>query len=162
MLWTTFKWGVPLLLAVVAAAAVFTKKTFHVETVIAARPENVWAVLVDTSRYGEWNPVFIAVDGAYAEGETITNTVRFPDGSDVDMAATIKTLSDERELRQTGGVPGFLTFDHQWLLEPTEGGTRVVQHEVDRGIWLWFWNSDWIEPAYERVLEALAKRVKPT
>ncbi len=154
------KWGLPLLIAIIAAAAIFTKKTFHVETVVAASPEAVWAVLIDSARYAEWNPVFVAVDGAYIEGQTVTNTVRFPDGSDVDMAATIKTLSDQKELRQTGGMLGFLTFDHQWLLEPVEGGTRVVQHEIDRGFWLWFWNSDWIEPAYSDVLEALAERVK--
>ena len=159
MLWKIVKWGVPLLFAIVAAAAVLTKKTFHVETVVAAPPEAVWAVLTDTRRYSDWNPVFVAVDGAYAEGQTVTNTVRFPDGSDVEMAATVKTVSDREELRQTGGIPGFLTFDHQWLLEPVEGGTRVVQHEVDRGLWLWFWNSDWIEPAYSDVLDALAKRV---
>lgn len=160
--WTIVKWGLPLLIVVVAATAVFTSKSFRVEIVIYAPPEVVWTVLVDTSRYSEWNPVFVAVDGDYVEGATVTNTVRFPNGSDVEMAATVETLSDRRELRQTGGIPGFLTFDHRWLLEPVDGGTRVVQHEVDRGLWLWFWNSDWIEPAYERVLEALAERVKPS
>ena len=160
MPWTIVKWSVPLLLlAVVVAAAVFTKKTFHVETVVSAPPVAVWAVLVDTSRYADWNPVVIAVDGNYAEGRTVTNTVRFPDGSDVEMAATVKTLIDREELRQTGGIPGLLTFDHRWLLEPVDGGTRVVQYEVDRGLWLWFWNSDWIEPAYSDVLDALADRV---
>ena len=39
-----------------------------------------------------------------------------------------------------------------------DGGTRFVQHEADRGIWLWFWNSDWIEPASTRVLEAFTER----
>ena len=162
MFWTIIKWGLPLVIAIVAAAAIFTKKTFHVETVVAASPEAVWAVLIDSTRYAEWNPVFVAVDGDYVEGATVTNTVRFPDGSDVEMAATVETLSDRKELRQTGGIPGFLTFDHRWLLVPEDGGTRVVKHEVDRGLWLWFWNSDWIEPAYERVLEALAERVKPS
>lgn len=158
MLWTLLKWAVPVLLVVVAAAAVFTKKTFHVETVIAAPPAKVWSILVDTRKYSEWNPVFIAVDGSYAQGQTVINTVRFPDGSDVKMGATVKAFDVRTELRQTGGLPGFLTFDHQWLLEEVEGGTRVIQHEVDRGLWLWFWNSDWIEPAYSKVLEALAKR----
>lgn len=159
MLRTTLIWGVPLLLAILAAAALLTHKTFRVEAVVPAAPEAVWAVLIDTGRYPEWNPVFVAVDGTYAEGAKVTNTVRFPDGSDVVMTATVRALVADRELRQSGGMPGVLTFDHRWLLEPVEGGTRVVQHEVDRGIGLWFWNSDWIEPAYSDVLDALARRV---
>lgn len=159
MLWKSLKWGLPLLLVILGAVAVLTQETFHVEAVVPAPPEAVWAVLMDTNRYPEWNPVFVAVDGSYAEGEKVTNTVRFPDGSDVEMTATVKALITDRELRQSGGTPGVLTFDHQWLLEPVEGGTRVVQHEVDRGLGVWLWNSDWIEPAYSGVLDALAERV---
>lgn len=35
----------------------------------------------------------------------------------------------------------------------------MIQHEVDRGIGPWFWNSDWIEPAYTATSEALAEWV---
>ena len=153
------KWGIPSLLVAIVAASLLTQKTFHVEAVIPAPPEAVWAVLMDTDRYPEWNPVFVTVAGTYAEGESVTSTVRFPDGSDVGMTATVKTVIANRELRQSGGIPGFLTFDHRWLLEPAAEGTRAIQHEVDRGLGLWFWNSDWIEPAYSDVLDALADRV---
>lgn len=158
MTWAVLKWTLPSLVALLAAAAMFTKKTFHVETIIPAPPETVWTVLMDTESYPIWNPVFVAVDGQYREGATVTNSVQFPDGSVVDMKAKILTLTDNRQLHQSGGVPGFLTFDHQWLLAPVEGGTRVTQHEVDRGIWLWFWDSDWIQPAYQKVLDALLER----
>ncbi len=160
MIWTVLKWGVLPLLLIVAAAALFTKKSFHVETIIAAPPEAIWAILVDTESYSEWNPVFVGIDGKYRENEAVKNSVRFPDGSIVEMQATVQTLTENRELRQSGGMPGLLTFDHQWLLEPVEGGTRVVQQETDRGLWLWFWNSDWIEPAYQSVLAALDQRAK--
>ena len=126
MLRTTLMWGMPLLLAILAAVALLTQKTFRVEAVVPAPPEAVWAVLMDTDGYPEWNPVFVVVDGSYAEGAKVTNTVRFPDDSDVEMTATVKALVAERELRQSGGIPGVLTFDHRWLLEPVEGGTRVV------------------------------------
>ena len=147
------------IVVVVAAASLLTKKTFHVEAVIPAPPETVWAILMDTDRSPEWNPVFVAVDGTYAEGAKVTNTVRFPDGSNVSMAATVKTLVPVRELRQSGGIPGVLTFDHQWLLEPVDGGTKVIQHEVDRGFYVRFWGSDWVEPSYLKASEALRDRV---
>ena len=44
MLWQLLKWGMARLLVVVAVAALFTIKEFHVETVIAAPPEKVWSI----------------------------------------------------------------------------------------------------------------------
>ena len=143
----------------IAASALLGKKTFHVETTIPAPPSAVWSVLTDGAAYQDWNPVFIGVQGEYREGAKVTNFVRQPNGETLEIVATVSRMVPERELRQKGGVPGILTFDHQWLLEPVEGGTRVVQHEVDRGLGLWFWNSDWIEPAYSDVLDALSKRL---
>jgi len=158
MLWTTVKLGL-LVVVAIAAASFLTSKTFRAEIVVPAAPEDVWAVLMDTGSYPEWNPVFVVVDGQYAEGAKLVNKVRDPAGKILEMTAKVRTLTPNRELRQAGGVPGVITFDHRWLLEPVEGGTRVTQHEVDRGAFLWFWNADWIEPAYGKVNEALRDRV---
>ena len=46
-------------------------------------------------------------------------------------------MEPNRELNQVGSVPLVLTFDHQYLLEPADGGTRIVQHEVYRGLGVW-------------------------
>lgn len=98
-------------------------------------------MLMDTAAYGDWNPVFVRVDGTYEQGGTVQNRVIDPKDNVLDIEATIKTLEEKRELRQTGGYFDFLTFDHQWLLEPVEGGTRVVQHEFNQGFYMWFWDS---------------------
>ncbi len=113
-----------------------------------------------TEEYPAWNPVFVEVEGRYTEGAKLQNKVVDPTGKILEMTATVATLIPERELRQKGGIPGILTFDHRWLLEPFSAGTKVTQHEIDRGIGLWFWNSDWIEPAYAKANEALKARVK--
>lgn len=159
MFWTALKWGLPLLVLIFAGGALFTRKTFHVETVIDATPDEIWEVLMDTASYPDWNPVFVEVTGSYTLGEKVLNKVRDPKGQILEMTAEIRALTPARQLRQYGGIPGVITFDHQWLLEPVEGGTRVIQHEVDRGIYLWFWNSDWIEPSYTSVLDALKARL---
>ena len=159
MIGTFAKWVVLPVLLIAVAMALFGKKTFHVEIFIPAPPSAVWSVLTDAERYEDWNPVFVKVEGTYRIGEEINNLVRQPDGSEVEIAAVVAGLIPNRELRQTGGVPGILTFDHKWSLEPVEDGTKVVQHEVDRGFWLWFWESDWIVPAYTQVSEALKGRV---
>lgn len=162
--WSFVKRGVPtavlIVLIVAVVGALATRKTFLVEIWVPAPPEAVWEVLIDTRAYPQWNPVFVEVDGTYAKGETVLNRVREPSGVILEMTATVETFLPNAELRQSGGIPGILTFNHRWLLEPADGGTKVIQHEVDRGIGLWFWNSDWIEPAYAATNDALAKRVQ--
>ena len=162
MFWTILKFGLPILgvlMGALVAASMLTTKTFRVEIFIPAPPETVWAVLMETENYPDWNPTFVKVEGSYELGAKLQNTVKSPDGSLLKMTATVRALTPNRELRQTGGIPGIITFDHRWLLEPVEGGTKVTQHELDRGGFLWFWNSDWIEPAYSSTNEALARRI---
>ena len=69
-------------------------------------------------------------------------------------------LVPERLLNQRGGIWGMLTFDHRWELEPVEGGTRLVQHEEYRGLFLPFWDYSWVEPAYAKANEGLKRRVE--
>ena len=159
MIRKSIKWIAILGVVAVIALTLLGKKTFHVEAVIPAPPAAVWEVLMDTARYPEWNPVFVSVGGPYEQGGRILNEVRDPKGEILEMTATVAELIPERKLRQKGGVTGFITFDHQCLLEPVDGGTRVIQHEVDRGLYLWFWDSSWIEPAYGRTNEVLKARV---
>ena len=66
--WAILKFAVPAIIIVLIAGALMTKKTFHVEQFIEATPEEIWEVLMDTSTYPEWNPVFVQVEGVYAEG----------------------------------------------------------------------------------------------
>ena len=147
--------------AVVAFAAALTgHKVFRAELTIAAPPEAVWAVLMDTEAYAQWNVVFVEVQGDYAEGKTLVQKVREPNGTLHTMKARVKTLRPGAELRQTGGALGILTFDHSWRLTPVANGTRVVQEDVNRGIAMWFWDSGWVEPAYAAANQALAQRVQ--
>ena len=148
---------VPLML--IGAAAIFSNKTYRVERIISATPEEIWAVLMDTAAYGEWNPVFVKVEGSYAVGGTVLNTFKDPSGKLFDVTNKVEALEPNRLLRQKGGFTGVLTFDHQWLLEPTEGGTKVIQYEIDRGIYVWFWDDSWIVPKYTEVLQALEREV---
>jgi uncharacterized protein YndB with AHSA1/START domain len=148
---------IPVLL--IGAAAIFSNKTYRVERTISATPEEVWAVLMDTAAYGEWNPVFIKVEGSYAAGGTVLNTFKDPSGKLYDVTNKVEALESNRLLRQKGGFTGVLTFDHQWLLEPVEGGTKVTQYEIDRGVYVWFWDDSWIVPKYTEVLQALEREV---
>jgi len=148
-----------LLIGALIVASFLTSKTFEAEITIAAPPEKIWAVLMDTGAYPDWNPTFVEVSGPYLVGTKISSRVRKPDGAFVAMRPTVKALMPKRELRQGGGLPGVLTYNHSWILQPVEGGTLVRQIDVDRGGFLWFWDSSWVEPAYRMANEALAQRV---
>ena len=41
-----------------------------------------------------------------------------------------------------------------------DGWLPEAQHEVDRGLYLWLWDSSWIEPAYVETLRALRDHVQ--
>lgn len=146
-------------ISLIAAAAIFSNKTYEVERVINAPPEKVWAVLMDTASYKNWNPVFIKVDGTYAAGSSVTNRFQDPSGKLYDVTNKVIAFVPNKQLRQKGGYTGMLTFDHQWLLEPIAGGTRVRQFEIDRGLFVWFWDDSWIIPKYTEVLQALDREV---
>ena len=65
----------------------------------------------------------------------------------------------EREINQVGGIPGVLTFDHTWRIDPVPDGSKVTQHEEYRGLYVWFWDPSWVEDAYGAGLVALRDRV---
>ena len=139
-------------------ASFLTSKTFEAEITIAAPSEKIWAVLMDTGAYPDWNPTFVEVRGPYKVGTKLSLRVRKPDGAFVEMRPTLKTLVPNRELQQGGGMPGILTYNHSWTLQPVEDGTLVRQTDVDRGAFLWFWDTNWIEPSFRLANEALARR----
>ena len=139
--------------------ALLSCKAVHTEITIPAEPETIWAVLADTSGYKAWNPVLVPIEGDFREGAKIKYQMVQPDGKKSEVMARIKKLTKPRELNQAGGIFGILTFDHKWLLEPVDGGTRVTQHEEYRGIWVWFWDASWVEPTYRKANEALKERV---
>ena len=136
-----------------------TKKIFHVEIEIAAPPEAVWDVLTDTEHYQEWNPTQVEIRGTHALGSKLVAVFDAPEVTPFEVELVVSEMEAPHLLRQRGGVPAIITFDHRWTVTPTEHGSLVVQHEVDRGIYLLFWDSSWIEPAYKRASEALRDRV---
>ena len=134
-------------------------KAVHTEITIPAKPEMIWAVLTDASGYKAWNPVLVPIEGEFREGTKIKYQMIQPDGKISEAMARVKKMAKPGELNQGGGIFGILTFDHRWLLEPVEEGTRVTQHEEYRGIWVWFWDAGWVEPSYRKANEALRDRV---
>ncbi len=143
----------------VGALALTGHKTVHTELVVPATPTEVWAVITDASSYAAWNPVFVKVEGSYEVGSTMQYAMKDASGNTTDVTSTVVRSEPGVELNQFGGMRGVITFDHHWILEPVDGGTRVTQHEEYRGLGVWFWDPSWYEGAYGRALVGLRERL---
>lgn len=152
-------WITALAITVAIALAIFSEKSVRTEIMIPSSPEKVWAVLMDKDRYAQWNPVLVPLKGEIAQGNTITYQWTQGSGESIEIDSRVLLLKEQSELHQRGGTPGLLTFDHKYNLSPTESGTLVVQSEVYKGIGVLFWDASQMEPAYQRVNEALKARV---
>ena len=158
----TSRWaiGAIVVAAVLVLLALTGRKSVHAERVIPRSAEAIWTALMDTGRYGEWNPIFVSAEGRFEEGGTIRYQMKTGDGAMTPVEPLVRRLVGGQELNQFGGLRGVLTFDHTWRLEPVAGGTRVTQHEEYRGIGVWFWDPAWVEEAYRDALVALERHLE--
>jgi hypothetical protein len=131
----------------------------YTETIIAAEPEEVWAVITDASNYKNWNPVITNAEGTYAKGATIINTVVEDGKKPTTIKSKVVKFAPPYHLNQFGGYRGIITFDHHYILEKVDAGTKVIQKEEYTGFYVNFWDSAWVVPAYSRVNKALKQEV---
>lgn len=157
------KWIVGIVVSLALALVILFllgRKTFHAEITIDASPEEVWFVLTDVPNYAAWNPLLVPISGEIREGAEVEYRMTLPDGTQSIMKSRVRKVIALKELHQHAGIPGFLTAHHSYRLEPTQGGTRLIQHEVDNGVAMLFWDSSWVQPTYEEVNQALKRRVE--
>lgn len=154
-----------ILALLLGAGQVFAKKIAHHEIIISATPEQVWAVLSDIKNYAQWNPTLQPVGdiakAGLAKGDKIKYDFIDSDGKKTRIKAKVKQVIPNQLLNQKGGIPGLITYDNYYTLEPMKNGTqtKVIIHEEYRGVYVWFWDTTSTEKAYGLMNEALAKAV---
>ena len=142
---------------------VIGQKSAHAEIQIPASPQKVWEVLSDFPRTREWNPVLVPIEGTLAEGNSIQyEFYQEAGGPATAMEAQVMRVEESKLIAQKGGMPGLLTFRHQYQLVETAQGTQVIIHETYRGIMVPFWDPRPVEMAYQRLLTSLKQRVIET
>lgn len=134
-------------------------KDVFTEIFIEASPEEVWAVITDAPGYSSWNPVIVDAKGEYNLGAVIQNKVVENGKKAVTIKSTVEQYDPPRHLNQFGGYVGVITFDHHFILEPVDGGTRVIQREDYTGFYVHFWDHNWMSEGYQNVNEALRAEV---
>jgi len=146
----------------VTACALSPKKQISTEVLLPASPDTVWAVLIDTERYSEWNPFIIESEGEVLEGARITNTMRPEPGREMVFRPKILVARPNQELRWIGRafMPGIFDGEHYFLLEPQDGQTRMVHGEKFSGVALWFMDVAPFEANFMEMNEALKARLE--
>jgi hypothetical protein len=132
---------------------------------IAAPPEAVWAVLSDLSSYPSWNPFIREASGTLAAGERLDVEIQPVHGRAMRFRPTVLAAEANRELRWRGRlvVPGLFDGEHRFAVEPTAGGSRLVQEERFTGVLVPFLARGLRRgtlPGFERMNEAVKERVE--
>ena len=146
----------------ISACVLSPKKQISTEVLLPASPDAVWAILVDTERYEEWNPFIIASEGEVLEGARITNTMRPEPGREMVFRPRILVVQPNEELRWIGraSIPGIFDGEHYFLLKPQDGQTRMVHGENFSGVALWFMDVAPFEDNFAEMNEALRARLE--
>ena len=102
---------------------------------IAATPEQVWRVLVDFAAYPRWSP-HLTVAGQAQVGQRLQVTAAAPGEQGLRFAPRVLAAEPARVLRWRGRLllPGLCDGVHEFLLDPRDGGTRLVHAEDFSGV----------------------------
>ena len=135
------------------------------EIEISAPPSAVWQVLVDTTRYHEWNPFITSIEGKLSAGEQLSIVVSPPDGSDMRFRPQVLKVEEDVELRWRGvlGTPLLFSGEHFFVLRALPSGNTRFQHGEDfRGVLKRFLGAQLKRTAHGFVLmnQALKRRVE--
>lgn len=106
------------------------------EIEIDAAPEVVWEILVDLSRYEEWNPFITSSSGETRVGEKLVNRLEPPDAKAMTFKPKV-TAVDEGEAFEWLGhliVPGLFDGRHRFEVHAAGSGTLFRQDEYFSGI----------------------------
>lgn len=132
------------------------RKSVHTEIWVEAEVAELWAALTKPAQIHKWNNVLVPIDGTLKEGHTIQYEFYQNEGGKAAViSARVKKVETSQLINQSGGIPGLLTFDHKYIIEPQGAKIKVTIHEEYRGIMVPFWNPAPVEKAYTRLLQSL-------
>ena len=108
-------------------------KAFESSIAIAAPPETVWSVLVDTARWPSFDPFCDKIEGSVALGGTIKAFTKLAPGRAFPVKVTI--LDKPSRMVWSGGMPlglflGVRTYN---IVADASGGSRFSMREEFTG-----------------------------
>ena len=141
-------------------------KNLETEIRITGTPEQVWSILTDFGKYGQWNPFIREASVEVMVGSRLRVRIHPPDGSAMVFRPTVKEASVGRELRWLGSLllPGLFDGEHRFRIEPVgEREVRFRQSEQFRGVLVPMFPSSMYERTrrgFDAMNRALKERVE--
>jgi hypothetical protein len=137
-------------------------KEIRTEIDISASSSKVWRVLTDFERYAEWNPFIRRIQGQPVEGTKIRIYITTPAGVNREYSPKVTKFVDGRELRWTGKIPGLLSGEHIFVIDPvSDESIHLVHREVFSGLFATFLSASLdsdVKKGFDEMNAALKKR----
>jgi uncharacterized protein YndB with AHSA1/START domain len=134
---------------------------YEATSLIAAPPEQAWAVLVDIAAWPHWDSGVTAVDGRLAVGEELSIKVKANPGRT--FPVKVMTLSGPDRMVFRGGMPlGLFTGERTYTLSPEGTGTRFAMREQYTGLLasLIFKSIPDLGPPFQQFADGLKQQVE--
>jgi hypothetical protein len=107
-------------------------KQYEASIDIDAPPERVWAVLLDTAKWPEWDPSCERIEGTVAPGAKIRAFSKLSPGRA--FPVKVAELTPNERMVWSGGMPlGLFKGVRTFTLERTSTGTHFSLREVFSG-----------------------------
>lgn len=139
-------------------------KEIRTELDIGASSLRVWQVLTDFPKYPDWNPFIRRVEGQPIEGTKLHIHITTPAGVKREYSPKVTRVVAERELCWLGKMPGLLSGEHTFAIEPlSDNSVHFVHREVFAGLLASFFGSTLdtdVKKGFEEMNEALKKRAE--
>jgi len=138
-------------------------KEIRTEIGIGASPARVWQVLTDFAGYPEWNPFIRKIEGQPVEGTKLHIHITTPAGVKREYSPKVTRVVAERELRWLGKMPGLLSGEHIFVIEPAGDGVHFVHREVFGGLLTSFFGASLdndVKKGFEEMNAALKKKAE--
>jgi hypothetical protein len=108
--------------------------SYAVERNVQAKPEVIWDLLTDASKYSEWNPAVLGIEGDIADGNKIKlKSIVNPDR---EFKLNVSAVNPPTSMVWWDGMPlglfkGVRTFN---LTAQPDGTTKFAMEEVYSGL----------------------------
>ena len=112
-------------------------KELKTEILINAKPQKVWAILIDFQNYYTWNPFIKSISGNVTVGNQITVKLEPPGAKGMTFTPKVLVFEKNREFRWIGKIlfSGLFDGEHKFeLIENENGTTTFRQSEKFKGI----------------------------
>lgn len=112
-------------------------RTIQTEIIIDADISKVWNVLMDFENHPKWNPFIKSISGEKKVGNTLTVSIKPPDGNGMTFKPRILILEQNREFRWKGKllIKGIFDGEHFFQMESQgDRQTKFIHGENFSGI----------------------------